>query len=102
MSKRARILAFGTAGLLVVVGVRVGVAMGCTAGQVVALALVSVGGVIAVSLVFLEVGLSEDRERARERERAERERGRTEREAPPTPRRRPHLGRMRGRRRHLG
>lgn len=104
MSKRARILAFGTAGLLVVVGVVVGVALGGTAGQIVALALVSVGGVIAVSLVFLEVGLSEDRERARERERAraDREPGRAERDAPAMPRRRPHLGRMRGRRRHLG
>jgi hypothetical protein len=94
VSKRARILAYGSAGLLVMIGVVVGVATGGTLGQVFALVLISLGFVLATSLVFFEVGLSEDRERAREA--AE----------PPTPRkllRRPRgrLDRMRGRHRRL-
>jgi hypothetical protein len=61
-------------------------------GELLALVLISLGLVLATSLVFLEVGLSEDRERAREQRRV---------------RRRPQLGgrrrldRMRGRSRRL-
>lgn len=94
MTKRARILAYGSAGLLVVIGVLLGVVVGGTVGQVVALVLVSVGLVLATSLVFFEVGLSEDRERAREG---------AERARPRKLLRRPHprLDRMRGRHRRL-
>ncbi|MBV8990981.1 MAG: hypothetical protein JO372_20700 [Solirubrobacterales bacterium] len=66
MSKRSRLLAFGSAGALVLVGVVCGVVVGGGTGQVLALVLIGLGLVAATSLVFLEVGLSEDRERARE------------------------------------
>jgi hypothetical protein len=95
MSKRSRILTFGGAGLLVALGVALGVVVGGGAGQVVAIVLVGLGLVAAVSLVFYEVGLSEDRERARE----EAERARTSRPAGGRPRVR--LPRRRGERRRL-
>jgi len=95
---------FGSAALLVVAGVAGGVAFGGTFGQVLALVLVSLGGVLATALVFYEVGLSEDRERAREESR--RERGRREAEPlRPQPdegsRHRTRLKRLRGERRRL-
>lgn len=92
MSKRSRILAFGSAGLLVVVGAVTAALVSGTLGQVLAFVLISVGFVLATSLVFLEVGLSEDRERARPR---------TRRLVRRVPRRRPRLDRMRGRQRRL-
>ncbi len=111
MSRRARIASYGSAGLLVVVGGVCAFALSGGVGQVLALMLIGLGLVLAVSLVFFEVGLSEDRERAREeRERArearERERqGRAAEGEPsrPTGRTRPRfrLDRMRGRPRRL-
>ena len=92
MSRRSRIVGFGSAGLLVLAGVVCAIAVSGGLGQVLALVLISLGCVEAVSLVFAEVGFSEDRERAREAERAAR------RSARPAPRR---LDRMRGRRRRL-
>jgi hypothetical protein len=65
MSKRWRVLTFGGAGLLVAVGVGQGVVIGGDAGEVAAIVLVGLGLVAAVSLVFYEVGLSEDHERDR-------------------------------------
>ena len=76
MRSRTRLLSFGTAALLVVLGVAAGPLLGGVTGEAVAIALVAVGAIAIVSLVFLEVGLSEDRERARE-------------SGPPPPRRRP-------------
>jgi hypothetical protein len=77
-----------------------------TTGQLLALVFISLGFVLATSLVFFEVGLSEDRERERERRRdrerergRERERRRVERESQLPHGRR--LPRMRGSRRHL-
>ncbi|MBV9800711.1 MAG: hypothetical protein JO039_21880 [Solirubrobacterales bacterium] len=115
MTKRARILSFGCAGLLVLAGVAGAVAFGGGTGQILALVLISLGCVLATALVFLEVGLSEDRERAREaqaaREREEREHARKPRsERVPGPpgegrgsrRLRPRLDRRRGRPRRLG
>ena len=64
MSRRGRILSFGTAGALVLAGAACGVAITGTLGQVLLFVLISVGLVLATALVFLEVGLSEDRERA--------------------------------------
>jgi hypothetical protein len=92
MTKRARILAYGSAGLLVVAGVAAVATLSGTFGQLLALVLISVGFVLATSLVFLEVGLSEDRDRARES---------AKRGKPKALRRRPRLGRMRGRPRRL-
>jgi hypothetical protein len=69
VSRRARILGFGSAALLVIAGAISAALVGGWTGQVLALALIGGGLVAATSLVFLEVGLSEDRARARDAER---------------------------------
>jgi hypothetical protein len=66
VARRTRILAFGSAAALVVVGAMCAILVGGLNGEVLAIALVSLGLGGTVLLVFLEVGLSEDRERARE------------------------------------
>jgi hypothetical protein len=63
VSTRSRLLSFGTAGLVVVAGAACGAVIGGGTGQLLALVLISVGLTVATGLVFLEVGLSEDRER---------------------------------------
>lgn len=69
--------------MLVLIGAAGPVVIGGFTGQILALVFISVGLVLATGLVFLEVGLSEDREREAMRARA----------APPTPRaRRPTRG----------
>jgi uncharacterized membrane protein YfcA len=68
VSRRARILTFGSAGLLVTAGSLCGVLVGGLTGQLLTIALLSLGLGGAVLLAFLEVGLSEDRERARDEE----------------------------------
>ena len=68
MSRRSRILSFGSTGVLVLAGVLCAVFVGGGAGQISAFMLIGSGFVVAIGLVFLEVGLSEDRERARERQ----------------------------------
>ena len=88
MSRRSRLLAFGSAGALVLAGGLCAALVAGVAGEVLAAALLSVGLGGAVLLVFLEVGLSEDRERAHEDER-ERRRG----SGPSDARRRPWLRR---------
>lgn len=109
MSRRARITWYGPAGLLVVAGAAIAAAVGSTAGQVIGFLLMGFGLVLATSLVFYEVGVSEDRERARE-EAARREAARRgeevgregERERPPHERPgRVRLPRSRGRRRRI-
>jgi hypothetical protein len=67
VSRSARILAFGSAGVVTLGGVGAAMAGGLV-GQVLAIALISLGLGGALLLLFLEVGLSEDRERAREEE----------------------------------
>jgi hypothetical protein len=69
MSTRARMLGFGSAALLVIAGFACAVFVAGGTGEVLTLALMGTGFIVATSLVFLEVGLSEDRERARELER---------------------------------
>ena len=69
MAGRARILAFGSAALLVVAGALCAALIGGLTGQVLAIVLISLGLGGAVLLVFFEVGLSEDRERARDEDR---------------------------------
>src|SRR5947209_16595826 len=66
MSRRSRIVGFGSAVLLVVAGVVCAAVIAPGLGEALALVLISLGLILAVSLVFLEFGLSEDRERARE------------------------------------
>jgi hypothetical protein len=63
MTPRARVLAYGAAAVLVVCGVLCAVLLDGTAGGVLSIVLIGCGLVGAVALVFLEVGLSEDRER---------------------------------------
>ena len=77
MTARSRLLAFGTAGLLVIAGILCAVLSSGLGAQIAAILLLSFGFGGAVLLVFLEVGLSEDRARARE----EAERRRRERRA---------------------
>jgi hypothetical protein len=66
VSNRSRFVAFGSAGLLILAGIVCAAVVGGGWGEALALALIGLGLVVATSLVFLEVGLSEDRERARE------------------------------------
>ena len=98
MSRRSRIVGFGSAGLLVVAGGVCAAAFGGGLGEILALVLISLGFVEAVSLVFLEVGFSEDRERAREEAARVRREERAKRPAGPV---RPRLGRSRGQPRRL-
>jgi hypothetical protein len=69
VTPRTRNASFGTAGALVLAGVLCALLLDGTAAGVVSIMLIGVGSVLAVALVFLAVGLSEDRERAREEER---------------------------------
>jgi hypothetical protein len=71
VSKRRRILAYGTAAALTVAGFG-SAALGGLAGQIAAIALVSAGLGGALLFAFYEVGLSEDRDRAEEEKRRRR------------------------------
>jgi hypothetical protein len=68
VSRRARIGAFGSTVVATLAGVGAALAGGLV-GQVLAIALITLGLGGALLLVFLEVGLSEDRERARDERR---------------------------------
>jgi hypothetical protein len=83
--------------LLVIAGAVCAAVIGGETGEILALGLIGLGFVAVTSLVFLEVGLSEDRERAREQlRRAPKQSERRQ------VRDRPRLDRMRGRPRRLG
>jgi len=66
VSKRGRFIAYGSAVILVAFGTAGAVAVAGVTGQVLAMALIGSGLVILTGLVFMEVGLSEDRERERD------------------------------------
>jgi hypothetical protein len=66
MTARNRLIWFGGSGILIVLGLVAGRLIGGITGEAVAIALYCLGGIAIVSLVFLEVGLSEDRARERE------------------------------------
>ena len=66
VGRRARIIGYGAALGLVLIGAVIAAIRSDVLGMASAVALVSIGLVAATSLVFYEVGLSEDRERARE------------------------------------
>lgn len=74
VARRSRILAYGTAGLVVVTGAVCAALIDGVVGQALAIALITAGLGGALLLVFYELGLSEDRERAREKERRRRRR----------------------------
>jgi len=91
MSKRGRIAAYGSSVALVLAGALCAALVGGMAGEILAMAMIGSGLVILTGLVFMEVGLSEDRERAREdRERERKDREHEVRRGPATtvPRRR--------------
>ena len=69
MTRRSRVLGFGSCAVLVAAGSVCAVLVDDFTGEVLTLALVGLGLVGAVVLVFLEIGLSEDRQRARDEER---------------------------------
>jgi hypothetical protein len=64
VAPRSRALAFGSAAALVVAGALCGILVAGVVGQALAIALISIGLGGALLLVFFEVGLSEDRDRA--------------------------------------
>jgi hypothetical protein len=70
MSRRQRTVAYGSALLVAVAGGVVAAIVGGEAGQLLAIGFLSIGLGAVVLLVFYELGLSEDRERAREEERS--------------------------------
>jgi hypothetical protein len=67
LTRRWRTRRYGPAIGLVVVGVACGATIPGTLGGTLATALIGIGLVALVSLVFYEVGLSEDRDRAARR-----------------------------------
>ncbi len=69
MSPRLRILAFGTTAVLVIAGGVCAALISGVVGEVLTIVLISGGLAGALLLVFLEVGLSEERELAREEQR---------------------------------
>jgi hypothetical protein len=64
VAPRARVLSFGSAAAVVVAGAVCGLVVDGTAGEAAAIGLMMLGLGAVVLLLFLEVGLSEDRERA--------------------------------------
>jgi peptidoglycan/LPS O-acetylase OafA/YrhL len=87
VAPRPRVLAFGSAAALVLAGSSCAVLVGGLTGEVLAIALITVGLGAVVLLLFLEVGLSEERELAREAKRRRQREPRREPRLPP--RRRP-------------
>jgi hypothetical protein len=72
VAPRPRVLAFGSAAALVVAGSICAALVGGLIGEVLAIALITLGLGAVVLLMFLEVGLSEERELAREEKRRRR------------------------------
>jgi hypothetical protein len=66
LSSHARIAAFGAAGVFVAGGILCAVLISGFLGPLLALMLIGSGLVLMTSLGFLEVGLSEDRDREQE------------------------------------
>jgi hypothetical protein len=67
VAPRVRVLSFGSAAGLVVAGVICAAVVGGSTGDALAIALITLGLGAALLLIFLEVGLSEDRDVARKR-----------------------------------
>ena len=69
MEARTRAVAYGAAALLVVAGALSALFVGDVIGGILAIALITLGLGGALLLLFFEVGLSEERELAREKRR---------------------------------
>jgi NADH:ubiquinone oxidoreductase subunit 6 (subunit J) len=72
MAPRPRVLAFGSAAALVVAGLICAALVNGLTGEVLAIALITLGLGAIVLLIFFEVGLSEERELAKEERRRQR------------------------------
>jgi hypothetical protein len=72
VAPHARVLAFGSAAALVVAGSICAALIGGSTGDVLAISLITLGLGAVLLLLFLEVGLSEERELAREEKRRRR------------------------------
>jgi hypothetical protein len=68
VTRRQRIRAYGSAAGLAVIGVICGFAVPGLVGDVIRLTLITLGMGAALLLVFYEIGLSEDKARAKEDE----------------------------------
>ena len=69
MSKRGRVLSFGFAAALVLAGGACAALVGGVTGEVLTIVLISAGLCGGLLLIFLEIGLDEERELARDDER---------------------------------
>jgi hypothetical protein len=69
MSKRTRILSFGAAAALAIAGGVCAALVSGVTGEVLTIVLIAAGLGGALLLIFLEIGLDEERELAREAER---------------------------------
>jgi NADH:ubiquinone oxidoreductase subunit 6 (subunit J) len=85
VAPRRRVLAFGSAAALVVAGAICAALVGGLTGEVLAIALITLGLGAVVLLIFLEVGLSEERDLAREEKRRRRRATDEERRFRPRP-----------------
>ena len=102
MTRRDREIRYGAAVALVLIGVICGIVLPGTLGGTLASVFVGLGLIGVVSLIFYEVGLTEDRDRARQETAAsERQRPSTSPRPRPRPLQRRPLDRMRGKRRRL-
>ena len=72
MAPRTRTAAFSLAAVFVLAGVACAVLVNGVVGEVLTIVLISAGLAGALLLVFLEIGLGEERENAREEERRRR------------------------------
>lgn len=70
MSRRTRAFAFGLAAGLVIAGGACAALLGGVAGEVLTIVLISAGLGGALLLLFLEIGLGEERELARDQQRS--------------------------------
>lgn len=78
MTSSTRILAFGSAALAVIAGAVCAIVLHGALRDVLTLSLILAGLGAVVLLAFLEVGLSEERDRAKEEARLEAQRARSE------------------------
>ncbi len=72
MAPRTRVWAYGSVVAVMIVGVLFRVLLGGFTGEIIAVTLLSLGAGAILLLVFLEVGLSEDHERAEEEDKRRR------------------------------
>jgi len=66
VSQRARIVLFGFAGVLVIAGGACAALVGGLTGEVLTVVLISGGLVAGLLLIFLDIGLGEEHDRARD------------------------------------